>query len=903
MLRITQQVSADAAKQYFATADYYTEGQELIGRWGGEGAKLLGLEGAVSGRAFNRLCDNLHPTAGRRLTPRTKDDRTVGYDFTWSVPKSVSLLYAMTEDAAILEAFRESVRETMSDIEAEMKTRVRKGGRNAEKITGNIVYGEFVHFTSRPVDGLPDPQLHCHTFVLNATHDAEEGWKAGQFRDLKRDAPYWQAAFRVRLANRIQELGYAIERKRDDFELAGVPASAIRRFSRRTAKIEELAKDWGITDPDEKALLGGKTRERKNKDLAWQELRQEWNGRLTPREKEGLQEVRARRGTHALPQRTDAAAMDFAIAHVFAKEEVVLEKKPLAEALKHGLGSVTVEGIRREYARVPVLREEFRGKTVATMPHVLAEDEQIIAFGRDGRGTCRPLGVPGRPLKREWLNTDQRHAVDHILASHDRLMLIRGAAGTGKTTMMQEAVEAIEDGGHAVTVLAPSSTAARDVLREHFREADTVAMFLRSEPMQRNAAGQVIWVDEASLLSNESMTALLDVAEKVNARVVLMGDTRQHLAPARGNPLKLLEQEAGVPCVTINEIVRQEGAYKKAVQLLSEGKVVAGFDALDRLGWIHEVSDKNRYVRLAEAYLSAAAEKKRNGVYKTALVETPTHAEAEQITAVIRRELAARGQLGDLRKTEKGKPPSREFVEHEYRAWLPQHLTEAERREASSYQHGDMLQFHQHAPGHKSGSRLVVSGAPLPLDQAKQFQAYRPTTVKLATGDRLRITANGRTADGKHRLNNGALFTVSGFTPEGNIILENGWQVGREFGHIALGYAVTSWSSQSKTVDKVFIGESRLSAPASGRAGFYVETSRGREKTEIFTDNKQTLREAVAQDRERLTAAEVFSPRPRPVRHRVRQHLSFLRRLASYAWPRERPAPDRPLAKEATYDR
>src|SRR5439155_19175877 len=138
---------ADAAKQYYASADYYSEGQEIVGRWGGEGARLLGLEGTVSRREFNALCENRHPRTGEQLTLRTKDDRTVGYDFTWSVPKSVSLLYALTDDEAVLNAFRESVHETMADIEAEMKTRVRKQGRNEERVTGNLAYAEFVHFT------------------------------------------------------------------------------------------------------------------------------------------------------------------------------------------------------------------------------------------------------------------------------------------------------------------------------------------------------------------------------------------------------------------------------------------------------------------------------------------------------------------------------------------------------------------------------------------------------------------------------------------------------------------------------------------------------------------------------------------------------------------------------------
>ena len=867
MLRITQQSSPDAAKEYYAAADYYSEGQEIIGRWGGEGARLLGLEGRVSKREFNALAENRNPRTGGQLTPRTKDERTVGYDFTWSVPKSVSLLYAMTEDEALLGAFRESVHETMRDIEAEMKVRVRKKGRNEERVTSNLAYAEFVHLTSRPVGGVPDPQLHAHCFVFNATYDREEeAWKAGQFRDLKRDAPYFQAAFRARLANRLQALGYAIERKRDDFELAGIGASAIRKFSRRTDKIEEEAKKRGIEDPEEKARLGGLTRERKDKSLTWQELRAEWDDWLTPQERAAIAAVQEGRGASIVPEWRDAAAVDFAVRHEFAREAVVAERKLLTTALKQGLGSVTVEGVRREYEKAPLLVEEHGGRRVATTGHVLEEEERLVDFARDGRGACRPL-APDRPIQRDWLNAGQRRAVEHVLRSRDRVTLIRGAAGTGKTTLMQEAVEAIEQAGRRVVMLAPSATAARDVLREHFASADTVAMFLRNREMQADAAGGVIWVDEASLLDSPTMAALFDVAERQHARLVLMGDRRQHASPSRGSPLRLLQEEAGAPVVEVSEIMRQQGDYKKAVQLLSEGKTEEGFDELDRLGWVREVPDAERYLRLAEAYLAASAEKKADGTLKRALVVSPTHVEGQRITAAIRDELAAKGKLGE---------------EHEFLSYVPLHLTEAERGEANSYLPGDMLQFHQNAKGFKNGQRLQVGAGPLPLDQAARFQAYRAAGVRLAAGDRLRITANGKTADGRHRLNNGSLFTVKGFTPGGDIILDNDWTVSRDFGHVAYGYVVTSHAAQGKTVDKVLIGQSEASLPASDRRQLYVSVSRGREQATIFTDDKQALREAVRRGNERLTATEVFR-RKKPGREWLSRHLWFQRRSADMA--------------------
>ena len=158
-----------------------------------------------------------------------------------------------------------------------------------------MVWAEFIHTTSRPVDGLPDPQLHAHVFVFNTTWDEEEErWKAGQFRELKRDAPYFQAAFRVRLANKLQDLGFGVERKRDDFEIAGIPPDVLKRFSRRTALIEKVAEEKGITDPDRKAELGAETREKKGKALSWETLRKEWNARLTDQERQALAAVHRR---------------------------------------------------------------------------------------------------------------------------------------------------------------------------------------------------------------------------------------------------------------------------------------------------------------------------------------------------------------------------------------------------------------------------------------------------------------------------------------------------------------------------------------------------------------------------------------------------------------------------------
>ncbi|MGE3999020.1 MAG: relaxase domain-containing protein, partial [Planctomycetaceae bacterium] len=61
MLRVIQNSSVEGAKKYFSSAHYYSEGQDLIGRWRGKGAAMLGLNGDIKQKDWDALCDNLNP--------------------------------------------------------------------------------------------------------------------------------------------------------------------------------------------------------------------------------------------------------------------------------------------------------------------------------------------------------------------------------------------------------------------------------------------------------------------------------------------------------------------------------------------------------------------------------------------------------------------------------------------------------------------------------------------------------------------------------------------------------------------------------------------------------------------------------------------------------------------------
>ncbi len=845
MLRIIQNSSSAGAKSYYSTADYYTEGQELVGQWRGRGAAALGFEGVIQAAQWDALCDNLHPETNQPLTLRRNETRRVGYDFNFHVPKSVSLLYGLTRDERLLDAFRDSVNATMEDMEAELQTRVRKGDQNVDRLTGNMIWGEFIHFTARPINGVPDPHLHAHCFVFNATWDAaEKAWKAGQFAGLKRDAPYFEAVFHSRLASRLGELGLAVERKKWGWELAGLDAATLEKFSRRTAQIEEEARKLGIDSPEAKAELGAKTRERKQKDLPFPALQREWDHRLTEQERLAFEALARHVGSQPYKEEADAAqgALERAVEHVFERKSVVPKRELLTQALKRSVGDSNLAQVHAAYDAAPLIRAKRDGRQLVTTPLVMAEERAMIAFARNGRGTELRLGPAEHHFTRDWLNADQRRAVAHVLRSTDRVILVRGAAGVGKTTMFQEAVEAIEQHGQTVFALAPSAAAKTVLQDEGFERAETVARFLVDPELQQAAAGHVVWIDEAGLLGTKALGQVFQFAEKHQFRVILSGDRKQHGSVERGAALRLLEIEAGLVPAEIREIQRQRGHYKLAVRALAAGDTERGFEELDRLGWIKEMAPDERDQQMAADYVASVTKGLET------LVVSPTHREGERITSQIRGQLQAAGRVGTETR--------------QFEALVNLKLTEAERAEPEQYQPGQVIVFHQNATGFRKGERLAVGASPVPLDKAARFQVFQPKGIELAKGDRLRVTRNGKTLDGLHRLNNGAIYEIREFDDAGNIVLANGWTIAKDYGHLTHGYCVTSHASQGRTVDRVLIGQAAESFSASSREQFYVSVSRARKSAVVFTEDKQGLLAAIQKSDPRLSATELAAGLP-----------------------------------------
>lgn len=876
MIRITAIANSAAARAYYkAGNDYYLEGHEVKAHWHGKGAEMLGLSGEVDYADFERLCDNQRPD-GSQLTARHIANRRVGYDFTFSVPKSVSVAASLGLDDRIADAFRDAVADTMAAMEQEMETRVRKKGANENRRTQNWVWADFLHTTSRPIGGQPDPQLHVHAVVFNATRDDAEGgqWKAGEFAHLKANAPFFQAVFRSRLASRLQDLGYDLAAKKGDFEIVGVPPRVVKAFSRRTGQIEELADKLGIVKPESKAKLGATSREKKTKGLTWTDLLGLWRKRLHPGELEAITgAVKESRQGPMVTQDMSREAVSYALDHLLERKSVVTERAVLTEALKHGLGSVTPESVWKELrGRKDIIRD---GDLVSTN-EVLGEEQRVLRFAERGRGKYRPMGCgpgvtrqPNGPqlsqgLVRQTessglelvpaaakpdhatLSPSQQAAVRHVLTSPDRLILIRGAAGTGKTTLTRAALARVNV---PWVILAPSAEASRGVLRrDGFHEADTLAKFLSDKALQEKAKDGLIWLDEASLAGARDLARLVQLADQLNARVVLSGDRRQHKSVARGDVLALLEDKAKLPVATVSEIQRQKGDYKRVAELLNRGEMAEAIERLDAMGWLVDfgIATEKSHNRLVGDYLDALQ------AGKSALVVVPTHQEGDHVTAAIRDRLK---QGGAWVKTKDGLEMEvpRLGEEHTVRRLRPLNLTQAELAEARKNPEDGVLYT--------------------------RWGAYREERQQLAVGDVLRTTASVADAAGR-RIDSGATLTLTGWTDKGNMRVRTASGADRvldkDVGHVVAGYVSTSQAGQGKTVDHVMLWAPSSTFGATRMDTAYTSGTRGRERLTLYTDDRQGLLEAVSREDTRLLASDLVRRQRKTLRERLKHRVAQL---------------------------
>src|SRR6266446_2529521 len=671
MVTAKTQYNLKNAQEYFeehlCVGDYYNEGQRVAGELIGLGAGRLGLSGKVRADDFLRLCENQNPSTGETLTQRLNTTRAAGdksvanrrifYDFTFSPPKSVSIAGFLGGDERILEAHARAVRSALREFEAFAATRVRTGGAQNDRLTGNFAAALFTHDTSRALD----PHLHTHCIVFNATFDAiENRWKALQNYELLRARKFAENAYYHELARELRSFGYQIRnRARGDFQVEGVSDELCERFSKRRAEIDKalaklLAEKPELASGDVMAtrrLLATAERARKQRDLSRAELLTLWESQLTREERQDFSRLRNQSTQNPSNGKrlSLADAVQWAEEHLFDRNSVVLECQLWQEALGRARGEVFSLSELTDFTRQRgYIRDEARPGEV-TLREVLLREWEIVQTAKEGVGDCLPLVSNPRPANPQ-LDDEQRKALDALLRSTNGVSVFRGGAGTGKSFVLRELVEQLRQFGRSVVVLAPQRQQVVEMENAGFPAPTTVANFLIKRELADSA---VIVVDEAGQIGGRQMLELVRLIHERHGRLVLSGDTRQHGAVEASDALLAIERHAGVKPVELHKIRRQDQAlgrdheerkriklYRKAVEAAAAGKLGDSFERLDKMGAVVMCGPADQADKLAEEYLRLAEQN------ASAIVVSQTWGEVHRVNSRVRDALKAKGLLG-----------------------------------------------------------------------------------------------------------------------------------------------------------------------------------------------------------------------------------------------------------------
>ncbi len=582
--------SAAAARSYVEADhsradDYYlAEGSGLAEHYtAGPGA--VRRVGDLDGAAYERWVagyDVLTGVAKGRLRDDARALRFV--EVVVNGPKSWSLAAALHPDiaAAYDAAMDRAAGEVVGWVAEHATTRVGPRGRQVQVPVEMVEAAVVRHYTSRA----GDPHRHLHV-QINARVFAAGAWRGlhsvgvvdsiEALNGIGHAAVMCDPAFRAALAGR----GYSLDDDAEIQQLAPYAGGFSQRAAQINRNVDRYEAAWRAEHPGQEP---GPRLRRSWDRRAWADARPDkvvpqggadlvaaWNSELrdlgftpptNPAPEPGLQIGRINR---------DVAA-DLVITRLGAKRSAwnAADIRGEAERLIASIGVITERPVRHEL--VEDIAERARARCVPLLErddvpeHVRhLTSERVLAVEADlvdsiAARSARPVTDAVRLRGVAHLDPAQRRVVA-ALAGDARLLVIEGAAGTGKTTTLAAARDVLDDADRRLVVVTPTLKAAQAaqqqvgtavfsaswLIHQHGYRWDEDGHWTHIDPASdavpearaRLLPGDVLLVDEAGMLDQDTARALFAIADRAHATVALLGDRHQLPAVGRGGVLDL----------------------------------------------------------------------------------------------------------------------------------------------------------------------------------------------------------------------------------------------------------------------------------------------------------------------------------------------------------------------------
>ena len=585
-----------AANYYTAQAEIEYYANEIVpSAWGGRGLAFAGYSGTVSAEDLTQaLAGEVRERGdadgefkqvrlGRTVIDKETGERVIehraGWDLTFAPPKSVSLESEVFGRQDVRQAHEAAVVAAMGYLEGHA---AQTKYRHQVVATGNLVYASFAHATSRA----GDPQTHTHVLIANVTYLDGKAYSLTN-EQILRQRTTADAVYRNELANGLTRLGYGLDFDgRGHFEIAGYDRQQLAEFSKRSQQIDEALIERGSS----KAQASHEARQtaalatRDDKAFGHSESavvhRERWQAQA--RSLGITAAVQLEHDRRAMPS---AQALIASAADSLAEREQEFSKRDLVkEAMlqssgRSSSGELLAEITAQAQAGALLARpSNWTGERFTTPAAIAGElwaDRQLQA-GRDahtailGEREFERALVAFEMRKGFELNDEQRQAARQILTRADQFSGVQGAAGTGKTTMLEFVREAAESRGWVVQGLSNGAAQASKLQADSGIASSTTASFLARQRARvvggtggDSGPAKLLYInDEASMSGQRDFNGVIQAALVGGAKTVFVGDKAQHQSVAAGSAFERAQDKIQV--AWLQQIKRQTTEQARA---------------------------------------------------------------------------------------------------------------------------------------------------------------------------------------------------------------------------------------------------------------------------------------------------------------------------------------------------
>lgn len=565
-----------------------------------------------------------------------------GADVTLDLPKSQSvfLAYAPDEVASEVEAiFTSAGRESIEALErwTAYAMRGRHGdGESAETIeTSGFSGWMMVHRAARAVGEAPygDPHFHLHFTLANMVKGVDEKWStvAAGGRDLHRHARTTQSLMNARVRRELADR-YGIRFHREDrtgaWEIAAIPDTTIKLFSKRDSQVRELLAKLGL-DYDsatlrERTAASAVSKAPKNAETVGvgdDVLREYWQteGRAAGDDPDAITT-----GAIQDPGQEPNPDLNTLCRSIFdPKNGLTAHRKDFThaaaiaavlDALPNGIGTaeeaeeLTNTVLQHAGYAVklnPKGAQHYTHTDRYTTADIVAAETLIVseAARRLGEQSAVVTGdtvamtlstVEAQHGTGFAFSDEQRAVLDRLLTGGHGIDAVVGVAGAGKTTIMNAARQAWEAQGLVIAGASTAAVAAANLKAEAGITSRTVASWLTGI---RNgghglAGVDVLVVDEAAMCDDRDVAELLAHAAMTGTKVVGIGDPKQLHSPGVGGHFAAVHHIVGGLELTEN-FRQQDAAERRALQFWRDDRRVEAIRAFAGTGRVHALTDKD----------------------------------------------------------------------------------------------------------------------------------------------------------------------------------------------------------------------------------------------------------------------------------------------------------------------